>query len=132
MVGRWPCGRQQLHLLLSRVSQMGRCASIWEQNSAKANGESLANGMVVPILKYVGPSPPFAGFSPLGILVLLRSSTVGARPLEHHCSYDSSRNSPCTSGMIPCCIPKHDCLHVGQHFVIVTPYCLLVREDSVV
>ena len=74
MVGRWPCGRQQLHLLPSRGSQMGRCASIWEQKSAKANGESLANGMVVPILKHVGPSPPFAGFSPLGILVLLRSS----------------------------------------------------------
>jgi hypothetical protein len=74
MVGRWPCGHQQLHLLPSRGSQMGRCASIWEQKSAKANGESLANGMVVPILKYIGPSPPFAGFSPLGILVLLRSS----------------------------------------------------------
>jgi hypothetical protein len=53
---------------------MGRCASIWEQNSAKAIGESLANGMVVPILTHHRPSPPFAGFSPLGILVLLRSS----------------------------------------------------------
>ena len=26
---------------------------------------------------------------------------VGARPLEHHCSYDSRRNSPHTSGMTP-------------------------------
>ena len=74
MVGRWPCGRQQLHLLPSRGSQMGRCASIWEQNSAKANGESLANGMVVPALKNVGPSPPFAGFSPFRTSVLLRGS----------------------------------------------------------
>ena len=55
---------------------------------------------------------------------------VGARPLEHHCSYDSSRKSPCTSGMTPCCIPKHDWLHVGKHSLIVTPYCLLMRKDN--
>jgi hypothetical protein len=82
---------------------MARCASIWEQKSAKANGESLANGVVVPILKHVGPSPPFAGFSPLGILVLLRSSrgkTPGAplqlrqqKKLAMHLRYDPMLHS---------------------------------------
>ena len=57
---------------------------------------------------------------------------VGARPLEHHCSYDISKKSPCTSGMTPCCIPKHDWLHVGKHSLIVTPYCLFAWEDNMV
>jgi hypothetical protein len=103
MVGRWPCGHQQLPLLPSRAFPDGTLCSIWESNSAKAIGESLANGMVVPILKHHRPSLPFPGFSPVGILVLLRSSrgkTPGAplqlrqqQKLAMHLRYDPMLHS---------------------------------------